>query len=92
MLKLASSAKISRISTLTYSKLKVGDRFIATGQTDATGAFTATGVAINMEMNNGGPGGPGGPGGFPGGGPGGPGGPGGEGPVGDGNGPPPPNL
>ena len=94
-IKMASNARVTKITPLTFSGLKVGDRVMASGQAATDGSFTATGVAINMTMGGpgggqGGPGGgfgPGGPGG------GGPGGPGGGGPGGPGGGPggdPPP--
>jgi len=97
VLKLASTAKISKITTITFSNLNVGDKIMANGQTGSDGTLSATTVSINMQLGGGPGGGPGGPGG-PGGGPGGPGGPGGDGggpggPGGDGQGgpPPPPN-
>ena len=60
--------------------LKVGDRIMAAGQAGNDGAFTATGIGVNLNMGGGF-----GPGGFGPGGPGfGPGGPGGFGPGGPG--------
>lgn len=49
-LKMASDAKISRLSTLTMSGVKVGDQVIATGQTGDNGVFTASTVADNLDM------------------------------------------
>lgn len=98
VLKLAKTAKVTRISELPYSNLKVGDKLVATGSTNAAGLFDATNIAINIDPASGlsvggrgvfgGPGGIGGifgGGGFGGGfgGPGG-GGPGGGGPGGGG--------
>ncbi len=98
-LKLARSAKITRIAPVEMSSLKVGDRITATGQANNDGGFNATNVGVNLEMGGGmmgrggrgqgggrGPGGGGfggGPGGGFGGGPGGP-------PPGGPDGPPPP--
>src|SRR5207302_10630353 len=101
ILKMASNAKVTKISAVTLNSLKVGDRIMASGQAGENGTFTATTIGVNMEMGGGGPGrggfgGPGGPGGFGGGGPGGPGGfrpgdPGGfPGGPGGPDGPPPP--
>jgi hypothetical protein len=77
-----AKARVSRIASLTFNNLKVGDRVMAAGQAGNDGNFAATGIAVNMTMGGGmGPGG-GGPGG---------GGPGGGGPGGpDGQGGPPP--
>ncbi len=49
-LKMASDAKISRLSTLAMSGVKVGDQVIATGQTGDNGVFTASTVADNLDM------------------------------------------
>src|SRR5205807_1267461 len=95
-LKMASNAKVTKISVVTLNSLKVGDRIMASGQTGDDGTFVANTIGVNMDMGmgmggGGGFGRPGGPGGFggPGGGPGGfPGGPGGGGPGGP-PGPPP---
>lgn len=67
-LKMASDAKISRLSTIAMSGVKVGDQVIATGQTGDNGVFTASTVADNLDMGSmmgrGGMGGGGGFGGF----------------------------
>lgn len=51
-LKMASDAKISRLSTLAMSGVKVGDQVIATGQTGDNGVFTASTVADNLDMGS----------------------------------------
>jgi hypothetical protein len=86
----APGARVTRIATVGFDTLKVGDRIMAAGQAGADGTFNATGLGVNLEMGGGfgggGRGGFGGPGGRPGGPGGGPGGPGGGRP----GGPPPP--
>lgn len=71
-LKMASDAKISRLSTIAIGGVKVGDQVIATGQTGDDGVFTASTVADNLDMGSmtgrGGMGGGFGGGGFGGGG------------------------
>jgi hypothetical protein len=100
-IKLASNARVTKITPIAFNSLKVGDRVMAAGQAGADGTFAATGIAVNMEMGGmgpggfgrgggpGGPGGRGGPGGFGPGGPGGPGGPPPGGPPDPGAEPPP---
>ena len=84
--KAGAKARVTRITPLAFSSLKVGDRVMAAGQAGNDGVFAATGIGVNMTMGGGmGPGGPGG-GGPGGGGPGGP--PANGGPDGPG-GPPP---
>jgi hypothetical protein len=96
VLKLASSAKITKYVTGQLSSLKQGDRVLVAGQPGADGSFAATTIGLNIEMGGGrggfgGPGGFGGRGGFGQGGPGGPQGfgPGGPGGPGGPEGPPP---
>jgi hypothetical protein len=94
VVKLATDAKVTKISSSTLADLKVGDKIVASGQTDANGTFTATGVGVNLSVRDGfrsgGPRGfgPDGPGGLGGRGPGGPGGPDGFGLGGAGSGEP----
>ncbi len=88
VIKMAPGAKVTKIQTIAFSSLKVGDKLVAAGTHNQDGSFSAQLVGINLELGRGGQGGPGGPG--QGGGPGGfgppQGGPGGQG----GDGPPPP--
>lgn len=49
-LKMASDAKISRLSTMKLGGVKVGDQILATGQTGDDGVFTAATVADNLDM------------------------------------------
>lgn len=51
-LKMASTTKISRLSTTTLGSVKVGDQIVATGQTGTDGVFTATMVADNLDMGS----------------------------------------
>ncbi len=50
ILKLASGVKITKLSSVPFSSLKVGDKLIASGTTDPDGTFTATGVGVNLDM------------------------------------------
>lgn len=52
VLKMASDAKISRLTTTSVSSVKVGDQILAQGQTGTDGTFTATTVADNMDMGS----------------------------------------
>ena len=49
VLKLASSARVSRVTNSTLSALKVGDRIMASGQMAMDGSFAATGIGINFD-------------------------------------------
>ena len=49
-LKLAANMKVSKVVPFAFSKVKVGDRLIATGQAGSDGMFVATTVGINMEI------------------------------------------
>jgi len=51
-LKMASTTKISRLSTIVLGGVKVGDQIVATGQTGTDGVFTATMVADNLDMGS----------------------------------------
>lgn len=65
VLKLALDARITKISPIALTKLKVGDRVSAGGQAGQDGTFNATSLAVNIQMGFGmGPGGFGVPGGF----------------------------
>lgn len=95
-LKMAANAKVTKFTPVTLGGIKVGDRVLSMGQTGDDGTFTATTVALNVDMGSlmGGMGGRGGFGGGFGGGRGGRerggrnGGPGGGGPGGGGPGAP----
>ena len=50
ILKLASGVKITKLSSVPFSSLKVGDKLIASGTTDPDGTFIATGVGVNLDM------------------------------------------
>ncbi len=50
ILKLASGVKITKLTSVPFSSLKVGDKLIAAGTTDPDGTFTATGVGVNLDM------------------------------------------
>lgn len=91
-LKLAANAKITKLVSTAYTNLKIGDRIMAGGAAADDGSFSATSIAVNVDMGGGmggfgGRGGPGGPGGQ--GGPEGPGGPPPGGPGSEGGLPPP---
>lgn len=49
-LKTSAETQVTKISTATFDSLKVGDIILATGQADASGTFTATGVGINLNQ------------------------------------------
>ncbi len=50
ILKLASGVKITKLSNVLFSSLKVGDKLIAAGTADPDGTFIATGVGVNLDM------------------------------------------
>ncbi|MBV9849356.1 MAG: hypothetical protein JO250_06690 [Armatimonadetes bacterium] len=56
----ATDAKITEFTPLKLGDVKVGDRVAASGQTDASGALTATQVGVNLAPGPGMPPGPGG--------------------------------
>ncbi len=49
-LKMDAGAKVTRYSTLALSGIKVGDRVMGLGTTGDDGTFTATTVAVNVNM------------------------------------------
>ncbi len=53
VLKLAKTAKVTRVSELPFSNLKVGDKLLATGSTNAAGLFDATNIGINIDPASG---------------------------------------
>ena len=53
VLKLASKAKIIRISLLPFKNLNIGDKIMAAGQANADGTFEATGIGINIDPSSG---------------------------------------
>jgi mono/diheme cytochrome c family protein len=50
VVKLAANARVNKVTPTSFTKLKAGDRLIATGQTGSDGTFTATTVGVNLEI------------------------------------------
>lgn len=53
-LNLSSTARVMKLTTISFSNLQVGDRVRAMGQMDSSGVFVATRIMVNTDMGQGG--------------------------------------